>query len=849
MKLYISPKHFILQTLDLGTQAQLVMERNSGRCFCTESFNPLEKGSSPSQLYYLDCFFILGIIPIENVFFLAAVTEADVVDTLKSHNIYEIKDVELIPFESVTQETELLSLQKQNICKLLTSGFYFSYNYDLTNPMQRSPQGETQHERADTRFYWNYELYRDLLQQAVDTQWCIPVIQGYIGIYRVNQGNHFMTLALISRRSCERTGTRYNCRGVDDEGNVANFVETEQVLEVGSRVYSFVQIRGSVPIFWEQTGMTAQLALTRSREMNTHAFKKHLENIVSKYSHVCFVNLLSTNKSHEKMLTDEWEAILNKVYSELSSKIAYHFFDFHHNCKNKYDNIYVFLRQIQDMLNYHMFYQEQNNNKEVFQKGVMRTNCLDCLDRTNVLQSYLAWYVITVQLRMAGIDFNYRLEDAGTLPLCRAFKHLWGDNGDVLSMQYTGTGSTISSVTREGKKSIKGIISHGWRSIGRFYNANIEDAARQESIDAVLRRKGRGGLMSKVEEEISKRESEYTKYSQLRIRIVTWNMAGRKLPTECELLNLLVDEEPPDMVIVCFQEIVKLNPRNVINAGSNTGAITGLKEILTRTLGGTYYLLGDDSLIGCALFLYASERLYHKITEIATDKVKVGFRGKMGNKGAVAIRFNVLDTSFCILNCHLASGSDQNEARKNQIIDIHKKAFQKETIGRQTQYRVDDHDVKILCGDLNFRIALSNQQVRYLVARGEYGELFKAEQLSQARKAELRSFKECEINFPPTYKYDVGTDNYDTSKKQRTPAWCDRVLFRGDCIEPLAYNYLNLRYSDHKPVFAEFRVKVKQIDIERKNQLSNSLYAALENPVKLEVQQEKPEEVDLLGLE
>mmetsp|Transcript_32059 Transcript_32059/g.31779 ORF Transcript_32059/g.31779 Transcript_32059/m.31779 type:complete len:151 (+) Transcript_32059:1123-1575(+) len=150
----------------------------------------------------------------------------------------------------------------------------------------------------------------------------------------------------------------------------------------------------------------------------------------------------------------------------------------------------------------------------------MRSNCLDCLDRTNVVQSYIAWELIRIQLRVAGYDFNLRLDD-GSNNFVKSFKHLWADNGDILSMQYTGTGSTISSVTREGKQGIKGLISSGIKSIGRFYNANVQDAVRQQSIDAVLRRRGTQGLMNKVEQEIFFRESEYCQFQKLRFRCVT----------------------------------------------------------------------------------------------------------------------------------------------------------------------------------------------------------------------------------------------------------------------------------------------------------------------------------------
>jgi hypothetical protein len=72
----------------------------------------------------------------------------------------------------------------------------------------------------------------------------------------------------------------------------------------------------------------------------------------------------------------------------------------------------------------------------------------------------------------------------------------------------------------------------------------------------------------------------------------------------------------------------------------------------------------------------------------------------------------------------------------------------------------------------------------------------------------FRGFSEGPLNFPPTYKFDTGTDIYDTSEKRRTPAWCDRVLFRADNIKQFNYKYAPLLTSDHKPVSAVFQVYV-----------------------------------------
>lgn len=104
---------------------------------------------------------------------------------------------------------------------------------------------------CDKRYFWNYNIIQDFVYQKVDTRWILPIIQGYVEGKSCLFDNKNMELLIISRRRHAMAGTRYLARGIDEEGNVANFVETEIIMTFQGKLYSFVQIRGSVPLFWQ----------------------------------------------------------------------------------------------------------------------------------------------------------------------------------------------------------------------------------------------------------------------------------------------------------------------------------------------------------------------------------------------------------------------------------------------------------------------------------------------------------------------------------------------------------------------------------------------------------------------
>jgi len=284
------------------------------------------------------------MLKIHDEWFLAIVTkinEAGVIYKDHTSDIFRIKEVLLISFTYGTNINKLSSQTRAivaGICTLLQQGFYFSYHYDLTNSLQRSSKmpasGSTLFDRGNKHYIWNYSLSKKFTSEFVSTKWLTPVIQGYVGTAEDEIKGKKLKLILISRRMHRRAGTRYNARGIDDNGNVANYVETEQIVIYDKKTFSYVQVRGSVPLYWSQTGMMASIQLTRTQEMSHAAFTKHFDDLVKHYKSVLIFDLLSDTKAGENILV---QAYRNNalIYSKREdSKLMYCHFDFHHERAN-----------------------------------------------------------------------------------------------------------------------------------------------------------------------------------------------------------------------------------------------------------------------------------------------------------------------------------------------------------------------------------------------------------------------------------------------------------------------------------------------------------------------------------
>lgn len=200
-------------------------------------------------------------------------------------------------------------------------------------------------------------------------------------------------------------------KGIDDDGYVANFVETEQIIYYSFYKCAFVQTRGSVPCFWEQTGLTAAVRLTRELALCADAFSKHFKDMQHDYMRILCINLMSSKKKSEVLLNESFEKLIKD--SQLPH-VKYEYFDFHYACKGqKYENVDVLIEKLRNVIENLKFYASKRKNaaQEVLltQKGVVRINCLDCLDRTNVVMTKIAALMLQNIMKHMNTDLNQAL--------------------------------------------------------------------------------------------------------------------------------------------------------------------------------------------------------------------------------------------------------------------------------------------------------------------------------------------------------------------------------------------------------------------------------------------------------
>eukprot|EP00063_Salmo_salar_P010452 XP_013985287.1 PREDICTED: synaptojanin-1-like [Salmo salar] len=362
---------------------------------------------------------------------------------------------------------------------------------------------------------------------------------------------------------------------------------------------------------------------------------------------------------------------------------------------------------------------------------------------------------------------------------------------------------------------------------------------------------------------------KYTRPKQIRVSVGTWNVNGGKQFRSIAFRNQTLNDwlldapmkaglpefqdsrtNPPDIFAIGFEEMVELNAGNIVSASTTNQKLWAAELQKNISRDHKYVLLASEQLVGVCLFVFIRPHHAPYIRDVAVDTVKTGMGGATGNKGGVAIRMLFHTTSICFVCSHFAAGQSQVKERNDDYNEITRKLTF--PMGRLLY----SHDYIFWCGDFNYRISQPNEEVKELIRQQNWEALTAGDQLVDQKNQGLvfRGFIEGNLDFAPTYKYDLFSDDYDTSEKCRTPAWTDRCLWKrrkwnfdktaeemnmagpvGEAEEQQQYPWspgdlkyygrAELKTSDHRPVMAVIDIDVLEVDPDARHQVYKEVIA------------------------
>ena len=505
------------------------------------------------QISPFSCYGIVGCIEAKIQKYMIYIDEVEKIGVFLGAEVFRIKLFKYIPYE-----TENISPEDFNYIQMINdflqrNPLFYSDKIDLSMSFQfMRKRREEKYSIDSTIFRFSNHIYcwnsflasqynrsfdnNDSNKNDGIQQFIFPIINGFFGICNGNEYARNLDLILIARKDIRRSGMRFLIRGADSKGNVANCVEVEEILiqkESNIIINSFVQMRGSIPLLWTQEPtlkLNPKIEVNKDLKENYNAFSQHIMELIDRYDSVHCINLIDKKKD-QLIIGKEYEQLVEEFKSKEprnGKNLDFSWFDFHSECKKmQYNNIkklfieesvsknleeckYNIVKIDKEKLDSEIIKQKDTRIEEIIfqedildyiqkQKLVFRTNCIDSLDRTNVVQSVFGRYFLLLILKDLKLsDISPKKDDISINfkeGFETKFKNIWADNGDHVSLAYSGTGAMKSDFVRTGKRSLLGALNDGILTTRRLFINNFRDGYNQDCHDYFL-----GNLNPKKEE-------------------------------------------------------------------------------------------------------------------------------------------------------------------------------------------------------------------------------------------------------------------------------------------------------------------------------------------------------------
>ncbi|OCF57415.1 hypothetical protein L486_04873 [Kwoniella mangroviensis CBS 10435] len=439
---------------------------------------------------------------------------------------------------------------------------------------------------------------------------------------------------------------------------------------------------------------------------------------------------------------------------------------------------------------------------------------------------------------------------------------------DILALE--GVGDRLWAGNRKGQISVYDVDQRPWLTINQW-TGHLDNPVQALVVDPwSIEYAGRytcwsfardcmrawDGLLSVdwigTDKQLLIRQADYCTYRDIKLLVCSWNIDSAK-PTDLTgseanskwLEECLNSVDLPEIIVFGFQEVIpltdkKITAKTLLFGGKNKDSSSGSDKVshayrqwlekLTQAVRMSmpsdtpYVKIHSENLVGLFTCIFVKSSEKDRLRNLDITTVKRGIGGIYGNKGAIVSRIVMDDTSLCFINVHLAAGQSQKSARNADLAAIMEDKAIFPASNEEIPFvhggngtGILDHELVVLNGDLNYRIDQRRENVISSIAAGELPYLLEHDQLRKEMRSNhafrLRSFEEAPITFPPTYKYNPGTHDYDSSEKRRIPAWCDRILYRkSPHIRNLNYRRYEPTVSDHRPISGGYQITLKAVD-------------------------------------
>ncbi|KAF3570153.1 hypothetical protein F2Q69_00063185 [Brassica cretica] len=468
------------------------------------------------------CYGIIGFVKFLGPYYMLVIKRRKKVGEICGHTVYGVAESQMIMIPYPSRKTiDADSSAERN--------YTYHLMYSLQKNICNTERGKIHDE---TMFVWNEYLTHGIRRNLRNTVWTVALVYGFFQQTKCFVSDEQFILTVIARRSRHYAGTRYLRRGVNEEGSVANEVETEQIVtkEVpeGQKIpmTSVVQMRGSIPLFWSQKPSVFNPQpniILNNKDRNYVATKLHFENLKQRYGKLIIIlNLLKAGKHRENILREEFEKAILFINggTRRENHLKANHFDLNEHYKSGADRAFKLLcadgkealesinlffgeapsgigadRVINDTFFNPILNQDEEATSseqealkaDIFmrQTGVFRSNCIDCLDRTNVAQFAHGLVALARQLQKLGIR-GPPIVDKNN-PLAKKLMEVYENMGDAIAMQYAGSDAHIKmfsalrgdwNIIKKNRDKIIALRRH-------LYNT-FQDSEKQNAINVFL---------------------------------------------------------------------------------------------------------------------------------------------------------------------------------------------------------------------------------------------------------------------------------------------------------------------------------------------------------------------------